>query len=201
MLGQSLGTAVVCGLAERYAIKGVDFAGIVLVAGFSDLASMLSGYRIAGVIPILGPIRHWPALARKLERFVVDKWHSANRVANIVRNTKTRLRLTMIHAMNDRDIPWTEDQKLFRAAVTGSAAFADDDDFAAWKEAQTVRHDDGASMTSWKSKPDLLVRQELFPYGGEDSRAGQAYWDITLTKTHGKVTIASSDMPLSSWLS
>ena len=55
LLGHSLGTAVVSGVAERYALRGVEFAGIVLVAGFGDLASMLSGYRIGGFHPAARP--------------------------------------------------------------------------------------------------------------------------------------------------
>lgn len=38
ILGQSLGTAVTAGVVERFAQRGVDFAGVVLVAGKSCLA-------------------------------------------------------------------------------------------------------------------------------------------------------------------
>ncbi|CAM1504683.1 Fc.00g022740.m01.CDS01 [Cosmosporella sp. VM-42] len=174
LLGQSLGTAVVSGVAEKYALKGVEFAGITLVAGFGDLASLLTGYRIAGIFPVLAPFRAVPPLERLFRRFVVDKWHSADRLANIVRNTRTRLRLNLVHAKNDRDIPWTEDNKLFRAAANETVGILDDGEFDAWKEQRTVRKGNDAFVTTWTSNPNIVIRQELFPYGGHNDIMGYA---------------------------
>ncbi|POR32398.1 Abhydrolase domain-containing protein 12B [Tolypocladium paradoxum] len=190
LLGHSLGTAVVSGVAERYALKGVEFAGIVLVAGFGDLASMLSGYRIGGFIPLLGPFAAWPSFVRLLDRFIVDKWHSASRLTNVVRHTKTRLRLSMVHAKNDRDIPWTEDNKLFRAAANETAGGLDDDEFEAWKEQRTVHKGRDAFVTTWKSSPDIIIRQELFPYGSHDPIMGYAPVALAIMRSfdfHGTV--------------
>lgn len=170
LLGQSLGTAVVSGVAEQYALKGVEFAGITLVAGFSDLASLLSGYRIGGIFPVLAPFAIWPSFVKIFHRFVVDKWHSADRLANIVRHTKTRLRLSIVHAKNDPDIPWTEDNKLFRAAAYETVGILDDGEFDAWKEQRTVRKGKDAFVTTWMAEPNIVIRQELFPYGGEYRR-------------------------------
>lgn len=174
LLGQSLGTAVVSGVAEKYALQGVEFAGITLVAGFSDLASLLTGYRILGVFPVLAPFRVWPWLVRSFNYFVVDKWHSANRLGNIVRHTKTRLRINLVHAKNDADIPWTEDNKLFRAAANETVGILDDGEFDAWKEQRTVRKGDDAFVTTWTAEPNIIIRQELFPYGGHNDIMGYA---------------------------
>ena len=165
LLGQSLGTAVVAGVAERYADQGVEFAGIVLVAGFSDLATMLNEYRIGGMLPVLAPLRLWPSLQKFTHRFVVDKWHSADRLASIVRATKSRLRLNLIHAKDDLDIPWTEDNKLFKAAANELLKFSDEE-FDDWKQTQTNRKSDDAFVITWRAEPNIIVRQELFPYGG-----------------------------------
>jgi pimeloyl-ACP methyl ester carboxylesterase len=74
LVGQSLGTAVACGAAELFTLQeGVDFAGIVLVAGFSTLPKMLSGYAIAGWLPVLRPLTYWPWLLDKFVGRVVDK--------------------------------------------------------------------------------------------------------------------------------
>ena len=167
LLGQSLGTAVVTGVAEKYVLKGVEFAGITLVAGFGDLASLLSGYRIGGIFPVLAPLEVWPGFTRVFHRFIVDKWHSANRLANIVRHTKTRLRLNLVHAKDDRDIPWTEDNKLFRGAANETVGILDDAEFEAWKERHTVRKGKDAFVTTWISEPNVVIRQELFPHGGK----------------------------------
>ncbi|KPM45969.1 hypothetical protein AK830_g645 [Neonectria ditissima] len=174
LLGQSLGTAVVSGVAEKYALQGVEFAGITLVAGFSDLASLLTGYRIGGIFPVLAPFRVWPWLVKGFNYFVVDKWHSANRLANIVRHTKTRLRINLVHAKNDADIPWTEDNKLFRIAANETVGILDDTEFDAWKEQRTVRKGDDAFVTTWTAEPNIVIRQELFPYGGHNDLMGYA---------------------------
>lgn len=168
LLGHSLGTAVASGVAERYALQGVEFAGIVLVAAFSDLASMLSGYRFGGLVPALGPFAMWPAFQRLLGRYIVDKWHSANRLANIVRHTRSRLRISLVHAYNDMDIPWTEDNKLFHAAASETMGILDDDEFNSWKESNTVRTSEKSFVTTWKTGENIIIRQELFPWGGHN---------------------------------
>ncbi|KAL3590421.1 hypothetical protein FPOAC2_12612 [Fusarium poae] len=174
LLGQSLGTAVVSAVAEKYALQGVEFAGITIVAGFSDLANLLLGYRIGGVVPVLAPFQMWPTLIRFIHRFVVDKWHSDHRLANVVRHTKTRLRLNLVHAKNDKDIPWTEDNKLFRAAVQEMVGVMDDEEFAAWKEERTVHKGKDAFVATWTAQPDMIIRQELFPYGGHNDIMGHS---------------------------
>jgi abhydrolase domain-containing protein 12 len=174
LLGQSLGTAVVSAVAERYALEGTEFAGVVLVAGFSDLPTMLSEYRAGGVVPVLGPLRIFPGLLGYVRGFVVDKWHTAGRLANIVRHTRQRLRLTLIHAKDDADIPWTEDNKMFRAAVSERVGISDDVEFAAWKDERTVKKRDDAFVTTWTAEPNIIVRQELFPYGGHNGIMGYA---------------------------
>ncbi|KAH6609412.1 hypothetical protein Trco_002758 [Trichoderma cornu-damae] len=165
LLGHSLGTAVASGVAERYALQGVEFAGIVLVAAFSDLATMLRGYRFGGLVPALGPFAFWPPFQCILDRCIVDKWHSADRLANIVRHAGNRLRISLVHAKDDLDIPWTEDNKLFRAAASETIGILDDDEFDSWKESRTVRTSEDAFVTTWKTGEDTIIRQELFPFG------------------------------------
>ena len=98
----------------------------------------------------------------------MDKWHSASRLANIVRHTQVRLRLSLVHAKNDRDIPWTEDNKLFRAAANETAKGSlDESEFEKLKERRTTHKGKDAFVTTWRSDPDIIIRQELFPYGGE----------------------------------
>lgn len=167
LLGQSLGTAVASGVAEKYSAQGVEFAGIVLVAGFSDLATMISGYKVFGLIPLMGPFSYWPAFVRALERYVVDKWHSADRLASIVRNTTTRLRLSILHARDDKDIPWTEDNKLFKAAASEIAGGLDDAEFDAQKEQRTIHKGKDSFVTTWIAEPNMVIRQELIPHGGK----------------------------------
>lgn len=172
LLGQSLGTAVTAAVAERYALQGVDFAGVVLVAGFSSLPTMLSGYAIAGYVPVLRPLKAVPVLLNKVLAFVVDKWDSKRRLRDLVRTVKARggrLRLHLVHARNDWDIPCAEDDKLFAAAVNGTVE--DGEGIAPGilteeKERRTVTIGKDAFVATWKDG-DVQIRQELFPTGGK----------------------------------
>ncbi|KAF1737803.1 Protein ABHD12B [Beauveria bassiana] len=174
ILGQSLGTAVATAVAEKYSRQGVEFAGIVLVAGFSDLATMIGGYRIGGLVPLLGPFSYWPGFVKLLDRFIVDKWHSADRLVNITRRTKTRLRLSLLHAKDDADIPCTEDNKLFRAAAGELVGNISEDEFRAMKEQRTVHKGEDSAVTTWKAEPNIVIRQELIPYGGHNYIMGSS---------------------------
>ncbi|KAK3346598.1 Alpha/Beta hydrolase protein [Lasiosphaeria hispida] len=175
ILGQSLGTAVASGVTEYFAREeGVDFAGVILVSGFSSLPAMLSGYAIAGWVPVLAPFKVWPWLLKQLMRRVVDKWMSTDRWTETVRAVKARggrLRLHLVHAVNDWDIPCHEDDKLFAAAVSGIVGVdepkMDDERLAAEKSARTVVRGKSAFVTAW-TDGNLVFRQELVPYGGHN---------------------------------
>jgi pimeloyl-ACP methyl ester carboxylesterase len=170
LLGQSLGTAVATAAAELFALEeSKDFAGVVLVAGFSSLPKMLSGYAIAGWVPVLRPLSWWPWLLGKVMGRVVDKWESAGRLGAMVKGVRARegrLRLSLVHAKNDWDIPCKEDDRLFRAAVGGLVGEMDEERFGVEKERRTVVRGKDSFVATWV-EGDMVVRQELFPHGGE----------------------------------
>ncbi|KAI1204134.1 alpha/beta-hydrolase [Annulohypoxylon truncatum] len=169
VLGHSLGTAVTSGIAEHFAMQGIEFAGFILVAGFSDLPTLVSTYAAAGFIPILSPIRAFPPLLRFFQSFIVDKWKSADRLAHLVSLTRTRLRLTFIHAKNDLDIPCHESDVLFQYASSAAVnEELDDDSFLSWKEQRSLRGEDGTFVAIVKAGPDMIIREELLPYGGHN---------------------------------
>ncbi|KAI1089392.1 alpha/beta-hydrolase [Rostrohypoxylon terebratum] len=172
ILGHSLGTAVASGIVEHYAIQGVEFAGIVLVAGFSNLQTLVSSYAAAGFIPVLSPIRAFPPILRFFQSFIIDKWKSADRLSHLVSLTRTRLRLTLVHAKNDLDIPWHESDVLFKYSSIAAAGEEfdndDDDSFLLWKEQRTSRRGDGSFVAIAEMKPDTIIRQEVLPYGGHN---------------------------------
>ncbi|GAO13676.1 hypothetical protein UVI_02017790 [Ustilaginoidea virens] len=167
LFGHSLGTAVVSGVADKYSRQGVDFAGLVLVAGFSDLSNLLTGYRIGGVFPVMGPLAAWPSVVRFLQGFVVDKWHSANRLASIVRHSEKRLRLELIHSYWDLDIPWEHEEILFQAAANATTNGLTQQEFDRFKKDKTQFSSGGAGfVAAVKAKPDIVIRQELVMNGG-----------------------------------
>ena len=138
ILGQSLGTAVASAVGLQFAAPNnglvpltsgesrpllrihastepTTFAGIVLVAPFSSLPSLSLSYRIAGVFPLLLPLRPFPYLGNLLTSQVVDKWPTAERLATYSAELRGSPKLQgaggrnmgsvqIIHAVNDGDI-------------------------------------------------------------------------------------------------
>jgi abhydrolase domain-containing protein 12 len=168
VMGQSLGTAVTSGVAEHFALQGIEFAGVILVAGFSNLPTLLSRYTAAGFIPVLSPLRPIPPLLRFFQSFIVDKWKSSDRLATVAGLARTRLRLSLIHAKDDLEIPCSESDTLFRSAASAIiGTHLDDEDFAAWKKERTVLREDGTFIAVAKSEShDVVIREELVPHGG-----------------------------------
>ncbi|TLD05737.1 uncharacterized protein PgNI_08486 [Pyricularia grisea] len=173
IFGHSLGTAVTSAVAERYASRGIDFAAIILVASFSSLPDMLSGYRIGGVIGVMRPLAAiCPPLNRFfLGTFVVDKWDSAGRVTNMVRSVKARagkLRLRIIHAHDDWDIPCIEADKMFTAAVGGLIGVGvEPQRLAEMKDERTVWKCEKAFATRWE-EGDVHISEEIISHGGHN---------------------------------
>ncbi|GAW21150.1 hypothetical protein ANO14919_106670 [Xylariales sp. No.14919] len=170
VLGHSLGTAVTSAVVEHFVIRGIEFAGVIMVAGFSNAPTLLSSYSGAGFIPVLSPLRPIPPLLRLFQSFVVDKWESSGRLAEIVRSTRTKLRLTLIHAKNDMEIPCHESDALFKSAAQAiTNQTLDDETFQSWKEQKSARFDDKTFISIVATEPDIIIRQELVPYGGHNS--------------------------------
>ncbi|KAI0108971.1 Glycylpeptide N-tetradecanoyltransferase [Nemania sp. FL0031] len=169
VMGHSLGTAVASGVAQHYAVRGIEFAGVILIAGFSNVPTLLSTYSGAGFIPVLSPLRPIPPLLRLFQSFIVDKWDSANRLADVVRLTRKRLRLTLIHAKNDLEIPCHESDALFRSAASATIGqVLDDEAFLSWKKQRTTQFDDGTFVSTVMTEPDIVIRQELVAFGGHN---------------------------------
>ncbi|CAK7206801.1 hypothetical protein SEUCBS139899_009607 [Sporothrix eucalyptigena] len=192
IVGHSLGSAVAAGAAERYTrVHGVDFAGVIMVASFSNLSDMLSGYAIAGLVPILKPLRSYPRILRLVLGCLVDHWESAQRLRNMVSivhrsnaeedqdkraykkktndNPRRHLQLSLIHAADDNDIPCFEDDKIFNtviAPLVGEEVPATE--LLALKEQRTKHLGKGAFVSEWRDG-DVTIRQERFPHGGHNN--------------------------------
>jgi abhydrolase domain-containing protein 12 len=194
ILGQSLGTAVTAGVVERFAQRGVDFAGVVLVAGtsrsehleiaavfgsslgmflltekltigFTNIPDLLTKYSIAGYLPILSPIGPYPKLKKILRDHVVDAWPSDERIANFVRLSQ-KVRLFIIHSKNDPEIPWTESEALFAAAANATTDGGMEIElFKKMKARSTVDMGNGAFVSTWRTGDDKIIREEIVSYG------------------------------------
>jgi pimeloyl-ACP methyl ester carboxylesterase len=88
LLGHSLGTAVVSGIAHRYATTlGIEFAGLILCAAFTNAGNAFASYSIGGVVPVLAPVRIFPAVQAWFTRRMVDTWRSDERLAELARKS------------------------------------------------------------------------------------------------------------------
>jgi abhydrolase domain-containing protein 12 len=164
ILGQSLGTAVSSAVAEKFSReKGIEFAGVVLVATFSSLPTMLAGYSLGGLVPLLKPLSICPPLLRFVLRFVVDKWNTLDRLAALTSQTRDRngrLKVSVIHAADDRDIPCVESVKIFEAIARASIGdHMDDSSFRETKNARTEVRGKEAFKIVWQEND---ITSELF---------------------------------------
>lgn len=143
IMGQSLGTAVTVAVAERFAfgspnpdaiqpaIKDAEpFAGVVLLASFSKLSSLIESYSLKGFTPpMLSPLVGYPRFQKWVLSHIVDHWDTAARVARLTGMNTTGpnasglqyshkdLDVTIVHAINDLEIPWHEGRRVWDAAT------------------------------------------------------------------------------------
>jgi len=121
ILGHSLGTAVSTAVAELFVTqRQVEFAGIILVAAFSDIPTLMLTYAIGGIIPILSPMRPYPMLQRFFSKRIQETWQTSNRLANLIRNSQN-IDVNLIHAQNDYEISWKHSDALFYAAANATS--------------------------------------------------------------------------------
>ena len=121
LVGQSLGTAVVAGAVDTCLKDSTaSFAGLVLVAGFSDMATLLPTYTIGGFLSIFSPFRLHSKLQVWLTGMLYDFWNTKDRLESLVARTND-LDLTIIHARNDLSIRWQHSDTLFYASVNGTS--------------------------------------------------------------------------------
>ena len=170
LVGQSLGTAVATAVTEHFVVHhGNEFAGVVLIAGFSDIPTLMLTYAVGYVIPILSPLRPYPKLQQFFSSHIRDTWRTATRLAKLVRHSN-RFELVLIHTLNDFDIPWSHCETLFY-----SAANATSDAGLSIKQIDGVKeHIDLGSqgwINTWTGGTGLhdvrRIKQVILRHGGE----------------------------------
>ncbi|QDS68572.1 hypothetical protein FKW77_000454 [Venturia effusa] len=100
--------------------KPIDFAAVILVASFSSLPRLLLTYRIGGFLPLLSPLRPYPRFQKFFLSHLHDTWETSSRLttltSTIVGSPDRSLRLHILHARNDWDIPWRSGEENFQRA-------------------------------------------------------------------------------------
>lgn len=105
---------------ENVVQKPIDFAAVILVASFSSLPKLLLNYRIGGFLPLLSPLRPYPRFQKFFLGQLHDTWNTSSRLtaltSTIVKSPDRSLRLHILHARNDWDIPWRSGEENFQRA-------------------------------------------------------------------------------------
>lgn len=167
---QSLGTAVTISLIHHMAAKlePILFSGAVLTAPFVDVELLTATYRLAGTVPILGPIARFPKLLAYLNAFIGTKWPSKHRLAEFVRRCENlpgdtpAYHITMLHGEDDYDIPWSHSEQLYWHAVNASLPQGINYDDLEEKKLSAKRNlgRGGWSMT-WRTEKGTLTEKIL----------------------------------------
>lgn len=201
ILGQSLGTAVSSAVALNFIdpshelishdnqesssllnnaqqiINPTAFAGVILVAPFSSLPSLLLTYRLGGLVPLLLPLRPFPSFGALLTSRMTDKWQSSKRLAAYYQAFTTNTEflkssasddgqpgkrdmgmLQIIHAKSDMDISYHQTEMIC-AEIFGETAASE---YIAGEE---------ELLRDVRAKDRPRVRVQIVEHGGEYSES------------------------------
>jgi abhydrolase domain-containing protein 12 len=193
LLGHSLGTQVASAVAAHHAVHhGIEFAGVVLVAGFPDMASLLTSYAIGGWVPLLSPLRAHATLQRWYMGCVVDRWNTAGRIGALVRHSR-RLRLFLLHARDDYEIPWGNSDALF--AVAANATSWEETEGRGMegglierlkkKRTRELGVGSGGWESTWNDGRGRRVVQRVVPFGGHNRVTTYADLGVLVLRAFG----------------
>ena len=78
------------------------------------------------------------------------------------------MRLFIIHARDDYEIPFHHSDALFTAAANATTdAGMDAALIEKMKVRNTIEMGDGAFISTWKASENKIIREEMVAYGGE----------------------------------
>ncbi|KAI9783574.1 MAG: hypothetical protein M1816_001325 [Peltula sp. TS41687] len=166
LLGQSLGTAIATAVAEHFSTLSPqpEFAGLILIAAFSDIPKLMLTYNLGGFIPILSPLYSYPILQKWFSTYITETWNTTQRLGSYVRNS-AKVHLTLIHAKNDFDIPWKHSDHLFYVAANATS-----EEGLTYQQVESVKKTidlgEAGWISTWNAGGNKLIRQELLRHGG-----------------------------------
>ena len=155
LFGQSLGTAVATSVAHRWTIihKRPQFKALILVSSFTSLSSLLDSYSIKGIVPpLLAPLNRYPRLKSYVISHIADKWPTSSHIDSLIKGPSP-IDITILHALNDWEIPWSEGYGNWIAALAAA-------------KSRGPEHGNGF----------VLVKEELAEKVGTDDYAGDVLW-------------------------
>ncbi|KAL2369227.1 hypothetical protein RJZ57_006376 [Blastomyces gilchristii] len=204
--GQSLGTAVAAGVAERYTFGDPSsvpepLAGVIVFAPFSNVRTVVGSYSAGGIFPpLLSALLPYPKFQNYILDHIVDTWESATRFARITginpqpgdmdsAHGSQGFDLTVVHAVNDFEIPWRNGQALYDTIIGGSNAhtlgkyvheYTSDDEVVqmkVWEKEFITQHGE---------KRVKRVRWERVRYGGHNEVAATGSATLSIMRIFEK---------------
>jgi abhydrolase domain-containing protein 12 len=179
VFAQSLGTAVALSLSHKLALEipRTLFAGMVLVAPMADVETTTQTYKIAGTLPLLSPMAIYSPLLTFFNKFIVSKWPSKLKIAELVGHLDTvehdsrrnSYDITLIHAEDDWDMPWIHSEILFAHAIQAmhdNATFTKEL-FEEEKAKKKLPLGAGGWEVEWYGK-NGVVREQIVKHGLHD---------------------------------
>ncbi|KAI0113921.1 Alpha/Beta hydrolase protein [Nemania sp. FL0031] len=176
IFAQSLGTAVSLSLIHHMATKPepVLFSGAVLVAPFADVESLTATYRIAGTIPLLDPVAKFPRLLAWLNTWIIAKWPSKTKLADFIRRCEDidqgspMYDITIIHAEDDYDIPWSHSEQLFWHAINASMPHGITFEELEKEKSVSRFNNNAGGWAAERRTRKGVIREEIVKYGLHD---------------------------------
>jgi abhydrolase domain-containing protein 12 len=147
---------------------------MVLVAPFADVEMLTATYRVAGVIPILDPLAHFPRILTFLNSFIISKWPSKDKLADFIRHTESlpekegHYHITLIAAEDDYDIPWTHSDHVFWHAVNAASPTALTFEELEQEKLDTRRQRGAGGWVFERKTAKGVIREEIAKYGLHD---------------------------------
>lgn len=194
IFGHSIGTAVTSNLLRHLASQPspVFYAGIVLVAPFSDAETLTSTYKLVGTVPLLSPLARFPRLLKYFNSFMEDKMRSKENLADFIRISEKAkgappYDITIIHAEDDWDINWSHSEELFHCAVNATVEEGVSREALEKRKEEEKSHLGAGGWTmEWKSKKGV-IREEIAQYGLHDRVMSYPIVTLAVLRAFGKL--------------
>lgn len=148
---------------------------MVLVAPFANIEQLTASYRVGGTIPLLDPLAQFSRLMAFLNSFIVAKGPSKDKLASLVRHVEqlplqqeASYHVTVIHAEDDYDLPWSHSESVVWHAVNASTLGG-----TSLTELEQYRTDNGRLLGSagrvvkWRT-PRGEIQEVITKYGLHD---------------------------------
>ena len=180
VFAQSMGTAVALSLTHHLSSQSppVTFAGVVLVAPFSDVELLTKTYKVVHTIPLLSPLAVFPPVMQLLHRFIRTKFASKEKLAALihhldsveVKDPHRKYDITLIHAEDDFDIPWSHSDILFWHAAN---AMLESPSSLTFEELEKIKVKEKTPLGAGGWEMELkgkggIVREQIVKHGFHD---------------------------------